>query len=196
MIGEFYISDFNREGGLLYPIQPPLTRTCRILRQEVLPLFYKMCTFQMAVRVKQAGCILHPTNPTVPGPFRMSIASLAYFSEVLRNHIADVRALRAVCLGTYKRHPGTLVIDSPATDLHPSEFSALIEALQGVTYDVEQGEARRLARKEADAGKNLRERHERHNAFKNIAQLRALWRKDSTLGNVEAVEAVTDKEGR
>jgi hypothetical protein len=49
LVAQFYLDDLHKDGPLLAPVQPPLTRTSRYLRKEVLPLFSKTVTFAIEI---------------------------------------------------------------------------------------------------------------------------------------------------
>ncbi|KAF7186775.1 hypothetical protein HII31_11872 [Pseudocercospora fuligena] len=45
-IAKYYLREFG-DRTLTCPTQPPLARTCKLLRREVLPLFYQRCQFRL-----------------------------------------------------------------------------------------------------------------------------------------------------
>ncbi|KAK5171376.1 uncharacterized protein LTR77_004520 [Saxophila tyrrhenica] len=93
-ICEFYISDFaNPKDGLYCPSQPPLVRTCRTLRRDVLPIFYRKVKFQVDY-IYTASFSLKRDKPTLPGSFPMSSVSTAFFSRMPPNHFVNLRVLR------------------------------------------------------------------------------------------------------
>lgn len=47
-IYEFYLIDFTAK-SIQHPIDPPLTRTNRLLRSEALPIFYQQCSFRIEI---------------------------------------------------------------------------------------------------------------------------------------------------
>lgn len=49
-IYELYMADFTTK-SLRHPIDPPLTRTNRLLRSEALPIFYQQCTFCIEIEI-------------------------------------------------------------------------------------------------------------------------------------------------
>lgn len=49
IIYKMYIKDFA-SGVLVRPTQPPLTRVCRLTRNEALPIFYSTCTTHLQLR--------------------------------------------------------------------------------------------------------------------------------------------------
>jgi hypothetical protein len=44
------------------PAQPPVSRVCRILRKEALPVFYQTCTFRMCLHLDSGDCKCHSLN--------------------------------------------------------------------------------------------------------------------------------------
>ena len=85
LIYEFYISDFNEE-SLEEPTQPPLARTCRMMRNEVLPLFYSTCTFDLKFSTM-------PSNGASRVRFRMDPRSFIFLTTLAPGCIGDIRLL-------------------------------------------------------------------------------------------------------
>ncbi|KAK3055359.1 hypothetical protein LTR09_003913 [Extremus antarcticus] len=95
---EYYVSDFNRDTGLYRPSQPPLARTCRALREDVLPIFHQLCKF----RVEFTGGLLKRasmTTGTTDGALRMTDTAVAFFSKVPSMYLRDFRTLQAMFTG-------------------------------------------------------------------------------------------------
>lgn len=44
-VAKYYLREFS--STLIFPTQPPLARASRLVREEVLPLFYQRCTFEI-----------------------------------------------------------------------------------------------------------------------------------------------------
>lgn len=64
-IYKFYLSEFPKK--LKCPTQPPLARSCRLLRHEALPLFYKSTTFILSFERRRGHdrrCELRPCHDT------------------------------------------------------------------------------------------------------------------------------------
>ena len=57
-IYEYYMADFPRR--LTAPTQPPLTRTCRLMRSEALPIFYHQTSFVVDLGTYPDRLRLHP----------------------------------------------------------------------------------------------------------------------------------------
>ncbi|KAK5171377.1 uncharacterized protein LTR77_004521 [Saxophila tyrrhenica] len=74
LIEEFHLSDFARRWGLLCLNQPPLARTCRLLRNDVLPLFYSHCKFIISFDIERApACV--PGDEDTPGELVLTQAT-------------------------------------------------------------------------------------------------------------------------
>jgi hypothetical protein len=85
LIYEFYISDFN-EDSLEEPTQPPLARTCRMMRNEVLPMFYSKCMFDLKFSTM-------PSHDTSNVRFRMDPSSFIWLATLAPGCIGDIRQL-------------------------------------------------------------------------------------------------------
>lgn len=55
--------DGSTKRVLEHPTQPPLTQTCRLLRQETLPLFYKNCTFMIHLKGNPGNILKYYCRP-------------------------------------------------------------------------------------------------------------------------------------
>nr|OQO22500.1 hypothetical protein B0A51_08677 [Rachicladosporium sp. CCFEE 5018] len=61
-IYEFYFADFFAE-HIHMPTNPPLADVSQLLRKEVAPIFYSMCTFRVALTAPSSKhCRLHPRS--------------------------------------------------------------------------------------------------------------------------------------
>ncbi len=92
MIAAFYLSEFNRQDGLHYPNQPPLARTCRQLRHDVLPLFFKQAKFEIEFSLEVDA--KWPDTSIAPGPSQMTNVSAAFLSRIPRKYMRDLRKLQ------------------------------------------------------------------------------------------------------
>ena len=84
-IYEFYLTDF--QGRVLQlPAQPPLARTCQLLRSEVLPLFYSTYEFQLQYRSIS-------TSDFTKVRFRLYDTSYIFLTTLAPGCIGDLRKL-------------------------------------------------------------------------------------------------------
>jgi hypothetical protein len=91
---EFYIADWT-SSVLHQPSQPPLGRPCRLLRTEVLPVFYSHCRFSLTfVPFKRTGSRLLTSSRLRPDD-----SSYLFLSTISAAHIGDIRQLelRMLC---------------------------------------------------------------------------------------------------
>ncbi|KAK3632393.1 hypothetical protein LTR56_016407 [Elasticomyces elasticus] len=82
---ELYLRDFRIV--LKAPTQPPLARTCRMLREEVLPTFYFRNTFVVSLQIhtgdaRSSGTLL-----------RFDLDSIAFLETLSPDHLSRVRKL-------------------------------------------------------------------------------------------------------
>jgi hypothetical protein len=88
---EYYIADWMSD-ALYVPSQPPLARINRLIRSEVLPLFYSECRFILYFeQVKRNQPHLRPNDD-----------SNFFLSNVSASHLSDIGKLelRVVCMIT------------------------------------------------------------------------------------------------
>lgn len=95
---EYYNAPFSK--GLVVPTQPPLARTCRIIRAEVLPVFYATHVFELTlVRTdkKSMGCVtFQEDNDTRNFMTRLpagSVETVKHPKLVLQNQLPDMKSI-------------------------------------------------------------------------------------------------------
>lgn len=91
-ICEFYVSDFNRNKGLCCPAQPPLARTNRLFRQDVLPLFYSNCRFHVDID----RALLTSNVPLLKevATYRLRAKFVVFCSRIPSEYMKYIRFLR------------------------------------------------------------------------------------------------------
>lgn len=73
-VAKYYLREFS--SALIFPTQPPLARASRLLRKEVLPLFYQRCTFELHFeRVPGSG--IKPCSRTLEWLYSLATDSFA-----------------------------------------------------------------------------------------------------------------------
>ena len=82
---QFYCADFQHL-ALTLPAQPPLARTCQLMRKEVLPLFYSSCTFYIDFQTPEASSSHSPR-------YRLSAESHIFLTTLAPGCMADMRKL-------------------------------------------------------------------------------------------------------
>lgn len=86
-IYEYYFAGFQKRAHA--PQQPPLTLTCRLIRDEALPLFYSSCTFEFN--------ILQPGDATGRATSRKVIIPrdmLIWLHSTRAEYLADIQHVR------------------------------------------------------------------------------------------------------
>ncbi|KAK5717456.1 hypothetical protein LTR17_016070 [Elasticomyces elasticus] len=83
---ELYLTQFRCV--LKAPTQPPLARTCRMLREEVLPTFYFRTTFVVTLQ-------MHTGDARSDGTLlRFDLDSIAFLETLSPDHLSRVRSLQ------------------------------------------------------------------------------------------------------
>lgn len=80
----FYFRSFEH---LTEPVQPPISKVCRLLRQEALPVFYKACIFVFDLKheVEERRALVHQSVPGRSGPH--------FFQAIPEEHLAMIRQI-------------------------------------------------------------------------------------------------------
>lgn len=117
-IYELYISDF--EGRRLWtPSQPPLARTCRLMRYEVLPIFYSKCAFRITFMSTKVA-----SSNQLGAHFRLSDRSYIFLTTLAPQCIGDLRRLQLSFKARHRAIPWKL--QKFKVDLRPGETSSKI----------------------------------------------------------------------
>ncbi|KAK5171382.1 uncharacterized protein LTR77_004526 [Saxophila tyrrhenica] len=113
VIADYYLNDINHgKTSLLCPTQPPLARTCKLLRKEVLPLFFQQSRFALKVEL-----VIHPitSHPAPPKRGTLSFDSSRFIDSIPPQSLQDLRSL-AVTFGgrnlSFRQIHTTVQIDS------------------------------------------------------------------------------------
>jgi hypothetical protein len=95
LVYEFYVGDFGTERypgdppvtlGLTCPVHPPLSRVSRMLRHEVLPIFYGQCAFRLMLEWSTGSGRLHFTD-----------GALLFLHTLSSKNVACLRRLEFAC---------------------------------------------------------------------------------------------------
>lgn len=119
----FYIANFPRV--LTYPTQPPLARTCRLMRKEVLPVFYRQATFRLTLIIKY-GTVRLPISA-------QTLAWLRSQPVALDGCMRKIEVCMVMVEGEHEHYEqGTIItLDSTGTRL-------TLKSRNGEDYDNEQ----------------------------------------------------------
>lgn len=85
MVYEFYISDFQNE-SLLMPTQPPLARISMAMRNEILPVFYSFCEFDLLYQSSAIGSFGSPR-------FRLDDETFVFLSTLAPGYMGNLQKL-------------------------------------------------------------------------------------------------------
>lgn len=96
---QMYVAEFPVE-GLRTPAQPPITRCCRLLRQEALPVFYGSCTFVLNFAHHEVV----PTWQRDTGRLLKAAPDTSLFLETLS--VASAQEIRRVEFRLREQHSG------------------------------------------------------------------------------------------
>ncbi|KAK6396720.1 hypothetical protein LTR65_008618 [Meristemomyces frigidus] len=99
-IYSYYIAGFQ-EQVLHAPTMPPLARLNRTIREEVLPMFFEQCTFEMQFTQTARPAMRFSRSSVEPVHVRPETA--LFFSMMARADLARIRKLR-ICVKSYEDH--------------------------------------------------------------------------------------------
>ncbi|KAK5701801.1 hypothetical protein LTR97_004619 [Elasticomyces elasticus] len=112
---DFYIDGFSRT--LKTPAQPPLARTCRLMRSEVLPMFYRRTRFTLTLEAHSKS-------------LRFAKDSTIFIETLTPEHLARVREVEFQILpaaapggGKIRTLRGTIGIALKVSDKHTTKIS-------------------------------------------------------------------------
>ena len=95
IIYDLYMADFPQT--LRNPVQPPLARTCKVVRHELLPAFYKRHTFEINFdyydSVKRSDKT-YRQGKDMHTDFRPSLETVIFLDGIPRRCIQDIRKLK------------------------------------------------------------------------------------------------------
>ncbi|KAK5679773.1 hypothetical protein LTS10_007721 [Elasticomyces elasticus] len=83
---DLYLDEFPKV--LKTPTQPPLARTCRLMRTEVLTIFYRRTTFILSLHVHRSTAAAQPYS------LRFDLDSTAFIETLAPEHLARIERLQ------------------------------------------------------------------------------------------------------
>lgn len=93
-IAKYYIREFG--AALTFPTQPPLARTSRLVRREVLPLFYQRCVFELHYE-GISGNRIKPCSKTLEWLHALGPENFASIRRLYLKANEDARSFDSVC---------------------------------------------------------------------------------------------------
>lgn len=108
----YYFAEFRQP--IYAPSQPPLSMTCRLIRQETLRMFYSMCTFEVRLfRVIRGGGRRESRDLT------MDSSQLLFIRSIAPEHVAAIRHL-SFSVGLKRRNDTMMTCTDALDSLVPS----------------------------------------------------------------------------
>ena len=168
-VSEFYVAEFAET--LKHPTRPPLARTCRLLRQEVSPIFYGNCEFE--IHLKQ--------DRRRPNKFAEDSMTRLFLLHLDAVDVASIRKLKVVVLRANPRFIPTMATSIP--------FHIELERSAGqVKVEIEAGDRDRI--------RWLTSQTQIRMANEILRQMEGLWivngRRQLTLHDIHALRGAVE----
>ena len=112
---ELYVSAFQDQ-ELYMPTQPPLARTCSLLRREALPVFYSGCKFQINYKDRV-------DDPDIIPRYRLTDETIIFISSLAPGSIGDLQKLSMEFLCSF---PGFLDYRTVHIDLSLASCNSVV----------------------------------------------------------------------